>query len=143
MPGLISHFRGGNLPLIECHILFPASGTAPSAAPPLLATALVDTGASHTVIAPHLLAALALPKQGDISHTVVGGTSRNCLTYVCDLQLKGLRSLPPHIDYVWTLNDLIVICDNLVGSDLILGWNALTFLDLHFGRDGAFLLRLP
>lgn len=51
--------------------------------------------------------------------------------------------MPPHNPYCFTVKSVAAIDDQLSGFDAILGWDVLEFIELQFGRDDTFVVRLP
>ena len=142
MPGAILHHRNGALPIIDCEVKFPASRGGVVGTPALSVKALVDTGATHVVINPQLAHILALPRDGDIDHTVVGHTPKSVPAHLCDVTLHGTRFLHPHSAFAYTIPDRRIVTDTLSGFDMILGWDVISLLDLTFARNGTLTINL-
>lgn len=144
LPGAILHHLVGKLPIIQCEVAYPASLWTGPNLPIITVNALVDTGADLVVIDKTLIKKLGLPPVGTVSHTVVGSTiPRLRPKHRCDIIFQGQKYLPPHGPYKYTIPDVEAIDDSLSGFDIILGWNALDTVDLHFSRDGTLAIHLP
>jgi len=133
----ISGNRAGSRPIVDCVISCCATSWTGGGNPPeKQCKALIDTGATHTVIAPHIAAVLNLPLIGTISHTTVGSnTPRQCPQHACDVKFSDTAN-----GGICRTSDVWAIVDQISGYDVILGWDILRFYQLSFDRSGSFCL---
>lgn len=127
--------RNGALPIIDVTVRYhPLKGLAhPSGTVPrITARALIDTGATHVVMQPPLVATLGLPFAANMDNTVVGGVTHTVPGHAADLVFGSGPS--------FTVTDVLIISQPLQGYDLLVGWDALRFMDWSFKRDGSFSL---
>ena len=143
MPGFITLFRGLDLPIIDCRIAFPLSVASPVAHPAIDVRALVDTGASHCVITPHVLSQIPLPFLREMDNTVVGGAVLKMPAHLCDVTFVGKQYADPNIEFTLNVRGATVLVDNLVGWDMLLGWDVLASVDMSFNRDSTVSIHLP
>lgn len=132
MPTLQYH-RTGGLPIVDAVIRYhPLNGKShPSGkVPEVRVRALIDTGATHVVVQPHLIAQLSLPFASMVNNTVVGGTTHSVPGHAADIVFGSLPS--------FTVTDVLVLGQNLSGFDMLIGWDALRFTDWQFLQNGQF-----
>lgn len=146
MPGFITTERLNqhDRPIIEVEIS-PGSSVwyGPAPAPTVVVKALVDTGATHSVLSPALVKKLALNVIGQTGNETTGGIIRTCNQYALDVIYIG-KQYTSHLQHKFTVTDCRVLEDVLSPSfDLILGWDSLFPIDLKFNRDRTVLIHLP
>lgn len=136
--GSVPGNRNGGVPIIECTIRYHALNGkvwgGPGPIPQKTVRGLVDTGATHLVATPALIASLGLVNAGAIDQTVVGHGPKTVPTYACDVVMGPLKGA------AFTVTDVLTIESDLSGFDVILGWDVLRFVDLSFRRDETFSL---
>jgi hypothetical protein len=132
--------HGQSLPIVPCDLSHdPATWTASGTAPKLEnLSALVDTGATHLVTTPQIIASLNLPFVRNIDNAVVGGVNV-CRAYACQVTLFGTDTTTGGPMDSHTTGALILE-QTLSGYDVILGWDILQFYDLDFRREGSFII---
>lgn len=110
----------------------PLKGAAhPSGAcPEKRVLALIDTGATHVVLKPNIVASLELPFAANMNNTVVGGGRHLVPSYAADIIFGTTTS--------FTVTDVLVLSQDLHGFDMLIGWDVLRFTDWQFNRDGSF-----
>lgn len=145
MPGIVIGMRNGGLPIIGCEIVLPTLPTlsADTTRVGIPIRALIDTGATHTNLNRSIIQEAELPSHGTVTTTTVGSDPRQRPTHSCDVIFRGMRIMPPHNPYCFTVKSVAAIDDQLSGFDAILGWDVLEFIELQFGRDDTFVVRLP
>ena len=104
---------------------------------------LIDTGATHVVLNPPIVAKLGLPPIGSIDQTIVGSEVIPSLTFHCDVIFKGMRSMMPNIKYAYTVNNALALQTLVSGYDAVIGWDVMGGIDLTFRRDESFSLHFP
>lgn len=131
----ITYNRGTDLPIIDATVLYwPLHGVPhPSGTVPQMAVrALIDTGASHVVVKPHIVTALGLPYACDVDNTVVGGTVHKVPAYAGEV-IMGTPALGCAVP------DMLMLSQSLGAEyDIIIGWGALSRCDWTFDRSGTF-----
>lgn len=134
MPTL-SYRHGLSLPIIDVTLQFDPHGGAvhPSgAATSATVKALIDTGATHVVANPHVLAPLGFVPCGSFNQSTVGGATRVVAAYAGQIVFGG-----PSLSH--TVTGLAILADSLpAGYDVLIGWDAMQFLDWRFDRSGDF-----
>lgn len=129
--------RGSGLPIIDLTLRYHAlNGTPhPSGSPTnVLVKGLIDTGATHVSANPHVLAPMGLIYCGDFNSSTVGNPNAVVPAYAVDI-IFGSPSLN------FTVTDVAVLAQALpAGYDILVGWDALRFLDWRFDRNGNFHL---
>lgn len=132
MPTLVYN-RAGGVPIIDVTVRYHALNGVPhpsGTVPVKTLRALVDTGASHAVLQPEIVRELGLPFLRDMKNTVTGGKTHKVRGHVADVIFGNIDR--------FTVTDLLVLSQRLVGYDMILGWDAIRFTDWSFDRDGTF-----
>lgn len=121
------------MPIIEVLVRYHALHGVPhpsGVAPQRRVRALVDTGATHVVLQPHIVSALALPFAAQMNNTVVGGGVHSVPAYAADIVFGSGPT--------YAVTDLLTLAQSLTGFDMVIGWDALRFTDWVFHRDGRF-----
>lgn len=136
MPGIITGYRAGGLPLIKCRLALP--GGQPNAE----VTALVDTGATHCVATAQVIRAAGLQQSGIMTNTVVGHGPRDVPKYNANVVIEGRVCGKPDSAFTYTVNDVPLLCEDLANFDIILGWDLLYLFNLEFDRNGSFSILL-
>lgn len=132
MPTLNYH-RAHGLPIIDVTVRYHALNGLPhpsGAVPETKVRALIDTGATHVVLQPHIVAALGLPFACNINNTVVGGATHLVPGHAADL-VFGTNP-------TFTVTDVLILSQAVSGFDILIGWDAMRFTDWAFSRDGSF-----
>lgn len=132
MPTLPYH-RASGLPIIDVTIRYHALRGTPhysGAVPEAKVRALVDTGATHVVLQPHIVDTLGLPFACDINNTVVGGATHLVPAFAGDVVFGSGPT--------YTVTDVLILSQAVSGYDMIIGWDVLRFTDWSFSRDGSF-----
>ncbi len=96
--------------------------------------ALIDTGATHVVMHPDLIARLGLTFSKRFTQRVVGGHVSDIDAFGCDITMTkqdGSRC---------TICDVAAIADIPPDCDILLGWDFLYAFDLQFLAGGGFAL---
>lgn len=134
MPTL-SYSRKDGLPIIDVTLQFdPLNGAVhPSGAPTRAAVkALVDTGATHVMATPQVLGPLGFVPCGSFNNSAVGSVPKIVPAYAGQIVFGG-----PSLNF--TVTGLAILSETLPsGYDVLIGWDAMRFLDWKFDRDGDF-----
>ena len=129
----VNYYRGDGLPIVDVTIRYHALrgiAHASGAKPEKKVRALIDTGATHVVLQPHIVAELGLAFAANIHNTVVGGTTHLVPGHAADL-IFGTNP-------TYTVTGLLTLSQAVSGYDMLIGWDAMRFTDWIFNRDGTF-----
>lgn len=132
MPTL-NYSRAGRLPIIDAVVQYSDFGGVPHPSgtkPNMRVRALIDTGATHVVLSPHIISALGLNFHAHFTNTVVGGTS-STPAHTCELYFGTAPN-------GFLVTDIAAIVGTLTNFDIIVGWDAMCFFDWTFHKNGDF-----
>ena len=127
--------RGGGAPVVEVTVGFDRARWTenPSDIRRERVRAIIDTGATHVVMHPELIARLGLAFSKNYIHRTTGGRTVDTPGFGCDITID--RDIGP-----CTVEEIIAVSDTTLDCEVLLGWDFLRFFDLHFLSRGQFMM---
>lgn len=144
MPGVVPVTRMNGLPIIECLVARDNNHMSNLPAHPIIRVrALIDTGATHCILTPKFVSLINLRSTGTYNNTVVGGSSRICRSFIGSFLFEGSLYSDKTKTFTLTITDAVILEENLVNFDAIIGWDVLSCFDMSIYQGGHMVIHLP